>query len=78
MPSDNLDGDNPCHAHACALQSCMTKTLDQDKCQSHIDALYKCCNRFYEKYGTQAETDGCPVPKMTKKKLEGMGEKVLF
>lgn len=56
----------------------MTKTLDQDKCQSHIDALYKCCNRFYEKYGTQAETDGCPIPKVTKKKLEGMGEKVLF
>ncbi|CAO1635733.1 unnamed protein product [Parajaminaea phylloscopi] len=81
MPKDNLDGPNPCHAHACALQTCMQKTWDQDKCKDHLDGLYRCCNLFYQKYlphDKDATVDACPLPDVTRGKLQAMGEKVLF
>ncbi|KDN36926.1 DUF1903-domain-containing protein, partial [Tilletiaria anomala UBC 951] len=61
-----------CHAHACAIQSCLQKnTFQQDKCEGLIDALYRCCARFYRSHGTDAkQPDACPKPAELKKKLE--------
>ncbi|CAO1613453.1 unnamed protein product [Sympodiomycopsis kandeliae] len=75
---DQLDSDNPCHPHACALQSCMQKTWNQEKCQEYITDLYRCCNKFYEKYGLEARADGCPLPDPTRKKLQSLGEQPKF
>ncbi|PWN89867.1 DUF1903-domain-containing protein [Acaromyces ingoldii] len=73
MPSDNLDGDSPCHPHACAIQSCMQKTWDQDKCQALIDDLHRCCARFYIKK-PGAATESCPLESVVRKRLKGMNE----
>ncbi|PWO00249.1 hypothetical protein FA09DRAFT_281771, partial [Tilletiopsis washingtonensis] len=65
---------NACHAHACALQSCMQKTLNQDKCQHLVTELYRCCARFYVAKGPRAEADGCPLLPVVRRKLKAVGE----
>ncbi|CAD0113357.1 unnamed protein product, partial [Aureobasidium uvarum] len=40
---------------------CIQKNgYDESKCQKQIDALYECCNAFYEKNGDSASTVSCP------------------
>lgn len=78
MPADNLDG-NACHAHACALQSCMQKELgqktpDQANCQHLVAELYRCCARFYVAKGPAAEVDACPLLPVVRRKLKAAGE----
>ncbi|TIA53527.1 hypothetical protein D6C83_04356, partial [Aureobasidium pullulans] len=53
----DLKTDPPCHPRACAIQDCIQKNgYDESKCQKQIDALYECCNAFYEKNGDSAST----------------------
>ncbi|KAI5207440.1 hypothetical protein E4T39_01884 [Aureobasidium subglaciale] len=63
----DLKTDPPCHPRACAIQDCIQKNgFDESKCQKQsadyakIDALYECCNAFYEKNGDNASTVSCP------------------
>ncbi|KAG9639599.1 hypothetical protein KCU95_g10559, partial [Aureobasidium melanogenum] len=57
----DLKTDPPCHPRACAIQDCIQKNgYDESKCQKQIDALYECCNAFYEKNGDSASTVSCP------------------
>ena len=40
---------------------CLQKnTYKEEKCQKEIDALYECCNAFYEKEGEKVQTVSCP------------------
>ena len=42
---------------------CLSRSnYKEDKCQSQIDALYECCNAFYQKQGDEARTVSCPKP----------------
>lgn len=71
MAQDDLSTDPPCHATACAIQSCLSKnSFDEQKCQAQIDALYSCCNAFYEKFGDDAKTVSCPMANLLRLKIE--------
>lgn len=74
MPSDALDSNSPCNPHACAIQSCMQKTMDQGKCESYINDLYRCCARFYNQQGPKADTESCPILPVVRRKLKAIGE----
>ncbi|PWN38772.1 hypothetical protein IE81DRAFT_295827, partial [Ceraceosorus guamensis] len=78
MTSDALDSDNACHPRACALQSCMQKHLDQDKCSEQVKDLYRCCGKFYARHGPSAEVDACPLLHVVQRKLKGFGEEGLL
>jgi hypothetical protein len=42
-------------------QDCLVKnSYNESRCQSQIDALYECCNAFYERNGDSAQTVSCP------------------
>ncbi|PNS18986.1 hypothetical protein CAC42_6081 [Sphaceloma murrayae] len=57
----DLKTDPPCHARACAIQNCLQKNqFDQSRCEKEIDALYECCNAFYQRDGDTAQNPGCP------------------
>ncbi|KXS22216.1 hypothetical protein M427DRAFT_129951 [Gonapodya prolifera JEL478] len=34
-----------CKAQACAIQACISKTLDESKCEEQIRALHECCRQ---------------------------------
>ncbi|KAK4894034.1 Cx9C motif-containing protein 4, mitochondrial [Elasticomyces elasticus] len=58
---DDVKTDPPCHPRACAIQDCIQKNnFDEKKCQKQIDALYECCNLFYQRNGDEASTVSCP------------------
>ncbi len=43
------------------LIDCLSRTnYSEDKCKKQVDALYECCNLFYEKNGDIASTVSCP------------------
>ncbi|KAG9513132.1 hypothetical protein KCU71_g12042, partial [Aureobasidium melanogenum] len=66
----DLKTDPPCHPRACAIQDCIQKNgYDESKCQKQIDALYECCNRFYEKNGDSASTVSCPKAGLLRLKM---------
>lgn len=50
---------------------CLTRNgFDESKCQKQIDALYECCNAFYEKNGESASTVSCPKASLLRLKME--------
>ncbi|KIN02054.1 hypothetical protein OIDMADRAFT_18795, partial [Oidiodendron maius Zn] len=62
---DPLTTDPPCQSRACAIQDCLAKnSYDETKCRSQVDALYECCNSFYDKYGDNAQSASCPKPNL--------------
>ncbi|EGO52813.1 hypothetical protein NEUTE1DRAFT_118942 [Neurospora tetrasperma FGSC 2508] len=68
---DDLAANPPCHPRACAIQNCLTRNgFDESKCQKQIDALYECCNAFYEKNGESASTVSCPKASLLRLKME--------
>ncbi|PWN22128.1 hypothetical protein BCV69DRAFT_133567 [Microstroma glucosiphilum] len=83
-PSPSLVTFNQKHPRACALQSCMQRTWDQDKCSAELRALYLCCSRLYQTKGTtgpkgeRTEVDACPLPEVLRGKLRGLGEEANF
>ena len=73
--SDALDSDSPCQPHACAIQTCMQKTYNQEKCNHLIEDLYRCCAKFYnQKNDQKAKTESCPILPVVRRKLKAMGE----
>ncbi|KAA6410923.1 MAG: DUF1903-domain-containing [Lasallia pustulata] len=68
---EDLKTDPPCHARACAIQDCLQKhSYKEDKCQGQIDALYECCNTFYERQGDDAHTVSCPKASLLRLKMK--------
>jgi hypothetical protein len=45
-------------------------TYREDKCQGVIDALYDCCQAFYDRNGEGASSASCPKPDLLKLKLK--------
>ncbi|GAA97069.1 uncharacterized protein L969DRAFT_54333 [Mixia osmundae IAM 14324] len=44
--------DPPCQMEACAIQTCLSRnSYNQERCQSSVTALYKCCAEMYEREG---------------------------
>ncbi|KAJ5224625.1 uncharacterized protein N7469_008128 [Penicillium citrinum] len=67
----DLSHETPCHPRACAIQNCLTKnSYKEEKCQAQIDALYECCNAFYQKNGDQASVVSCPKPELLRLKMK--------
>ncbi|KAJ5771013.1 uncharacterized protein N7511_003064 [Penicillium nucicola] len=63
----DLSHDQPCHPRAL---DCLTKnSYNEDKCQTQIDALYECCNAFYQQQGDQASTVSCPKANLLRLKI---------
>ncbi|OAA59639.1 mtcp1 [Niveomyces insectorum RCEF 264] len=55
---------------------CLTKNgYNQDRCQHLIDALYDCCQAFYERNGDRATTVSCPKPDLLRLKRQQREQK---
>ncbi|KAI0873490.1 hypothetical protein GGS24DRAFT_463164 [Hypoxylon argillaceum] len=68
---EDLMSKPPCHSRACAIQDCLGKnSFNQAKCEHLIDALYECCDAFYQKNGETATTASCPKPNLLRLKLK--------
>ncbi|KAJ5286328.1 hypothetical protein N7524_001634 [Penicillium chrysogenum] len=48
----------------------MKNSFNEDKCQAQIDALYECCNAFYQERGDQASTVSCPKANLLRLKMK--------
>ncbi|KAF2862776.1 DUF1903-domain-containing protein [Piedraia hortae CBS 480.64] len=71
LPEEDVGNDPPCHAHACAIQACIQKNnYNENACQKQIDALYECCNLFYQRNGEDASTVSCPKASLLKLKMK--------
>ncbi|PWN52892.1 DUF1903-domain-containing protein [Violaceomyces palustris] len=71
-PGESLDS-NPCHPIACKIQGCLERTgFNQAKCEHLIDDLYRCCAKFYQERGPQAEADSCPLLSVVQRRLKQM------
>jgi hypothetical protein len=44
-------------------------SYNEAKCTAQVDALYECCNAFYEKNGDDAKTVSCPKANLLKLKM---------
>lgn len=54
-----------------SLPDCLTKNgYDEAKCAKLVDALYACCQAFYERNGDNAATVSCPKPNLLRLKIE--------
>ncbi|EMD01082.1 hypothetical protein BAUCODRAFT_29470 [Baudoinia panamericana UAMH 10762] len=74
---DDVKFDPPCHPRACAIQDCIQKNnYKEEKCQQQIDALYECCNLFYQRNGDQASTVSCPKANLLRLKMKQRAEGV--
>lgn len=52
------------------MADCLKRnTFKEDKCQDVINALYECCQAFYERNGDGAKSATCPQPDLLKLKL---------
>jgi len=72
---DDLATDPPCHPRACAIQSCLTKNnYDEAKCRAQVDALYECCNAFYDEKGDGAKSVSCPKASLLRLKMKQRAE----
>lgn len=55
---------------------CLAKNnYDERKCQSVVDALYECCQAFYQKQGDDATTTSCPKSDLLRLKMKQRREK---
>ncbi|CAK3961844.1 DUF1903-domain-containing [Lecanosticta acicola] len=76
-PEDGLKSEPPCHPQACAIQDCIQKNnYKEEKCQKQIDALYACCNLFYQQNGDDASTVSCPKANLLRLKMKQRAEGV--
>ena len=52
-------------------QDCLTKNgYNEAKCAKFVDALYECCQAFYERNGDNATTVSCPKANLLRLKME--------
>ncbi|KAF4509740.1 hypothetical protein G6O67_003882 [Ophiocordyceps sinensis] len=79
MPTNSLHIDveakPPCHPRACAIQDCLARNnYSEAKCQDAVQALYQCCQAFYQRHGNEASSPSCPQPSMLRLKLKQQDE----
>lgn len=48
----------------------MNNNYKEERCQSAVDALYECCNAFYQEKGEDAHTSACPKASLLKLKMK--------
>ncbi|KAJ5677150.1 uncharacterized protein N7477_002783 [Penicillium maclennaniae] len=54
---------------------CLTKNgYNEAKCQAQIDALYECCNAFYQERGDHASVVSCPKATLLRLKMKQRAE----
>jgi hypothetical protein len=54
---------------------CLAKnSYNEEKCKSQVDALYACCNEFYQKFGDDAKSASCPKASLLRLKLKQRAE----
>jgi hypothetical protein len=52
-------------------EDCLAKnSYKEEKCKAQIDALYECCNSFYQKNGDHAQTASCPKATLLRLKIK--------
>lgn len=69
------DEGNPCKPHACAIQTCIQRNqFQQEKCESLIRDLYRCCADYYKDHGPTELSVSCPKPEAVRAKREAWGE----
>lgn len=64
--------DNSCQVEGTdkSPSACLAKnSFNEDKCRAEVDALYDCCNAFYDKNGDQASTVSCPKANLLRLKM---------
>jgi hypothetical protein len=54
----------------CPLDCLSKNSYDEAKCRSQVDALYECCNQFYERFGDNAHSTSCPKPNLLRLKMK--------
>lgn len=65
---------DPCKREACNIQNCLlTNSYDETRCQSLIDDLYRCCNKFYQSKDRMEKTPCCPQPELLQLKMKQRG-----
>ncbi|KAL8874412.1 MAG: hypothetical protein Q9174_000257 [Haloplaca sp. 1 TL-2023] len=53
------------------LSDCLAKnSYQQDRCQEQVNALYKCCDAFYQRNGDEAKTVSCPKANLLRLKMK--------
>ena len=58
-----------------SASDCLAKnSYKEERCRSHVDALYDCCQAFYSKYGDDAKSVSCPKASLLKLKLRQRAE----
>ncbi|KAF2473870.1 DUF1903-domain-containing protein [Lindgomyces ingoldianus] len=73
--NEDLRMDPPCHPRACAIQNCLQRfDYREEKCRKEVDALYECCNAFYQKNGDEARTVSCPKAPLLRLKMKQRGQ----
>ncbi|PTB47110.1 hypothetical protein M441DRAFT_53785 [Trichoderma asperellum CBS 433.97] len=74
-PKDDVEARPPCHPRACAIQDCLVKNnYNETRCQNAVKALYECCEAFYQRYGDDATSPSCPLPKLLRLKIQQQKE----
>ncbi|KAF4300709.1 tRNA-dihydrouridine synthase [Botryosphaeria dothidea] len=54
---------------------CLQKSgYKEEKCQRQIDALYECCNAFYQRNGDDASCVSCPKANLLRLKIKQRSE----
>ncbi|KAL3232291.1 Cx9C motif-containing protein 4, mitochondrial [Nakaseomyces bracarensis] len=62
--------DNTCQKEACKIQDCLLKNnYNETRCAGLIDALYKCCNQFYNDHPGE-KSRCCPQPHLLELKMQ--------
>ncbi|KAG9234123.1 hypothetical protein BJ875DRAFT_377150, partial [Amylocarpus encephaloides] len=50
---------------------CLAKnSYNESRCRGQVDALYECCNSFYEANGDDAKTVSCPQASLLRLKMK--------
>jgi hypothetical protein len=47
---------------------------NEAKCKAQVDALYECCNAFYERNGDDARTVSCPKASLLRLKMKQLAQ----
>ncbi|KAL5414123.1 hypothetical protein PMIN06_003980 [Paraphaeosphaeria minitans] len=69
--TEGTQTDPPCISRACAIQNCLQKSnYKEERCRKEVDALYECCNRFYQEKGEDASSVCCPKYDLLKLKIK--------
>jgi len=57
------------------MSGCLTKNnYDETKCRAQVDALYECCNAFYNEKGDEAKSVSCPKASLLRLKMKQRAE----